>query len=261
MSDPFIEAMMRGNIKWGDIMTGDVELHMPVDSPVRSPRSKSPKAVRAPPPSPKSASPRARPWDEMENALENFETPNLRALRGIWEHFPVTVEPAGRGRFSVRWHRKNLDAWRSSRTKSWDEAMEYELFSELRLLHALRKHPELYALHEPSGRDEIVVIEPLGGVELPAPAAPAAARGPELRKLNDITRYFPGIAVWSPVEGRKGESTYALKVRSDFERKHKGAEGRAMLAELESALRASRFWTVQAGRGAGEWLRLEMRHD
>ena len=252
---------MRGDIKWGDILSGEVERRMPAGSPRRSPRSKSPKAVRAPPPSPRSPSPRAKSWNVMNDALEDFETPNLKALRGIWEHFPVIVEPAGRGRFSVRWHRKNLEAWRSSRTKSWDEAMEYELFSELRLLHALRKHPELYALHEPSGRDEIVVIEPLGGVELPAPAAPAAARGPELRKLNDITRFFPGIVLWNPVEGRKGESTYALKVRDDFGRKHKGAEGRAMLAELESALRASRFWAVLPARGAGEWLRLEMRHD
>jgi hypothetical protein len=251
---------MRGNVKWGDIMTGEVERQMPVASTRRSPRSKSPKAPRVPPPSPRSASPRARPWNEMENALENFETPNLRALRGIWEHFPVTVEPVGRGRYSIRWHRKNLDAWRSSRTKSWDEAMEYELFSELRLLHTLRKHPELYKLHEPSGREEIVVIEVLGGVELPAPPAPAA-RGPELRKLNDITVFFPGTVVWSKVEGRRGESTYALKPRDDFARKHKGAEGREMLAGLESALRASRFWTVAPSRVAGEWLRLEMRHD
>jgi hypothetical protein len=262
MSDPFLQAMMRGDILWGDIMTGEVERHMPAVSPRRSPRSKSPKAVRAPPPSPRSPSPKAKSWNMMENVLEDFETPNLRALRGIWEHFPVIVEPAGRGRFSVRWHKKNLEAWRSSRTKSWDEAMEYQLFSELRLLHTLRKHPELYALHEPSGKDEIVVIEPLGGVEMPAPAAAAAVpRGPELRKLNDITKFFPGIVVWNPVEGRRGESTYALKVRGDFERKHKGAEGRAMLAELESALRTSRFWAVLPARGAGEWLRLEMRHD
>jgi hypothetical protein len=192
----------------------------------------------------------------MENALENFETPNLKALKGIWETFPVIVEPAGPKKFSVRWHRKNLDAWRSSRTKSWDEAMEYELFSELRLLHSLRKHPELYKLHKPSGRDEIVVIEVIGDVVLPAPAF----KGPELRRLNDITKFFPGVVVWNPVDGRAGETTYALKVRGDFARKHKGAEGRATLADLEAALRASKFWAVLPGR-ADEMLRLEMRHD
>ena len=85
MSDPFIEAMMRGNIKWGDIMMGRAEEHMPAPvSPRRSTRSKSPKAVRAPPPSPRSPSPRAHAWNEMENALENFETPNLKALKGIY---------------------------------------------------------------------------------------------------------------------------------------------------------------------------------
>lgn len=245
---------MRGNIKWGDIMMGRAEERMA--SPRRSPSSKSPKAVRAPPPSPRSPSPRAKSWNEMENALENFETPNLKALKGIWETFPVIVEPIGRGKFSVRWHRKNFDAWRSSRTKSWDEAMEYELFSELRLLHSLRKHPELYRLHEPSGRDEIVVIEVIGDVAMPAPAF----KGPELRRLNDITKYFPGVVVWNPVDGRAGETTYALKVRGDFTRKHKGAEGRAVLGDLETALRASKFWAVLPGRG-DEMLRLEMRHD
>ena len=251
--DPIVAAMMRGELKWSDIL---MEEDSKYKYKSRSPASKSPRMPRAP-----AGSPASPPYSPINDVFEGFKTPDLRLRKFIYETFPVVLEEIpsrnGKERYAVKWHRKNLEEWRSSRTESFEEAMEYQLFSELRLIHSLRKHPHLYALHEPRSKDEIVVIEMLGA----APRAPAAARaGPELRKLNDITTHFPGVVVWSKVDGRKGESTYALTIRGDFGRKHKGAEGREILGRLEAAMRASRFWTVLAP-ARGEFLRIEMRHD
>jgi hypothetical protein len=77
--------------------------------------------------------------------------------------------------------------------------------------------------------------------------------------LNDITTHFPGVVVWKAVAGRAGESTYALTVRGDFQRRAPAAEARRTLDALMAALRASTFWTVLAPAG-DEFVRLEMRH-
>jgi hypothetical protein len=131
----------------------------------------------------------------------------------------------------------------------------------------------LYKLHEPRGKDEIVVIEVIGGAPAPVKrarsparagagaAAAAAPRVPELKKLNDITTFFPGIVVWKKVDGRKGESTYALSIRNDFQKRTDAKTMRLALGDLEAALRASRFWGVLAPADKSEFLRLEMRHD
>ena len=250
VADPLIEAMIRGELLWGDL------LYEP--SPARGSRSRSrsrsrsPRMPRAPPASP--ASPPRPVMSPINDVFEGYRTPDLRLREFIHEKFPVVLEEIrsanGREMYAVSWDRPTLEAWRSERTETWEEAMEYELFSELRLLHSLRKHAHLYKLHEPRSKDEIVVIEMIG--------APAY-RGPVLRKLNDITTHFPGVVVWAKVEGRKGESTYALTVRGDFARRA-GKGAARTLGQLEEALRASRFWNVLAPQ-RGEFLRLEMRHD
>jgi hypothetical protein len=261
MRDPLFEAMERGNLKWGDIL---------MNAPMAA--SGSPRR--------RAASSRSSRASSVNSVFENFSTPDLRLKKFIWEHFPVVLEeiPARGGveKYAVKWHRKNLEEWRSSRTTSWDEAMEYQLFSQLRLLHSLRKHPHLYKLHEPRTKDEIVVIEVIGGAPAPvkrarsppraaagaaAAAAAAAPRVPALKKLNDITTFFPGIVVWKKVDGRKGESTYALSIRADFQRRTDAKTMRLALGDLEAALRASRFWGVLAPADKSEFLRLEMRHD
>jgi hypothetical protein len=197
----------------------------------------------------------------------------------IWENFPVVLEEIttrnGSEKYAVKWHKKNLEEWRSSRTTSWEEAMEYQLFSELRLLHSLRKHAHLYKLHAPRNTGEIVIIEVLGGAGAAGRAAsprrarspPRAAAGaaavpvPVLRKLNDITTFFPGVVIWKKVDGRKGESTYALTVRGDFMKRAGDKVAHGTLRDLEAALRASRFWSVLPARDRSEFLRLEMSHD
>jgi hypothetical protein len=261
-NDPLLTAMARGELKWGDL------LYKP-ESPVsdrykrksRSPASRSPPAPRAP-----QGSPASPAYSPINDVFEGYKTPDLRLRKFIWENFPIVLEPIatrdGSEKYAVKWHRAHLEEWRSSRTESYEEAMEYELFSELRLIHALRKHAHLYALHEPRSRDEIVVIEMKGAARAPPAPTPASAAyaGPVLRKLNDITVHFPGVVVWGKVDGRAGESTYALKIRGDFHRKTDRKVAERTLAGLESALRASRFWAVLAPKD-GEFLRIEMSHD
>ena len=242
--------------------------------------------ARAPP-----GSPVTPPYSPINDAFEGYETPDLRRTTAIFEHFPVVLqEVPSRGDrqvMAVKLHRKKFDEWRGTRTKNYGEAMEYELFTELRLIHSLRKYPRLYTIMEAGGPGEIIRIELHGPARLerrrsrsaspsraaagaaararspPRAAAAAAAAGPRvpvLRKLNDITTHFPGVVVWSSVAGRAGESTYALKIRNDFGKKMAPAAKARILADLEAALRASRFWSVMDG-SRGEWLRLEMRHD
>lgn len=249
-ADPILAAMMKGDLLWGDIM---------YNKPM-APRRRSP----------------TPPYSPINDIFNSYKTPDLRLRKFIWENFPVILEDIstgnGKEKYAIKWHRKNLEEWRSTRTSSFEEAMEYQLFSELRLIHSLRKHSDIYRLHEPRTKDEIVVIEvvgharPAAAARAPSPprrgaASAAAAALPVLRKLNDITTFFPGVVVWAKVEGRKGESTYALKIRGDFERKMDPRLAGRILGDLEAALRASRFWAVLPAGGRDEFLRLEMRHD
>jgi hypothetical protein len=278
-NDPIVQAMHRGNLLWGDIAVEE-----PTRYRSRSPASRSPPMPRAP-----AGSPVTPPYSPINDAFEGYSTPDLRRTTAIFEHFPVVLqEVPSRGDrqiMAVKLHRKKFDEWRSTRTKDYGEAMEYELFTELRLIHSLRKYPRLYTIMEAEGPGEIIRIElhgparlerrrsrsasppargaaGVGAAALPRAAAAAAGpRVPELRKLNDITTHFPGIVVWSKVDGRKGESTYALKIRTDFGKKLAPKLKERLLGDLEAALRASRFWAVLPAGERGEFLRLEMRHD
>jgi hypothetical protein len=281
-NDPVVQAMHRGNLLWGDIA---VEAPASYRYRSRSPASRSPPMPRAPP-----GSPVTPPYSPINDAFEGYETPDLRRTAAIWENFPVVLQDVSsrgdRQIVAIKLHHKKFDEWRSTRTKNYGEAMEYDLFTELRLIHSLRKYPRLYTIMEPANDGEIVRIELHGPARLelrrartPSPprgaagaaararspprAAAAAAAGPRvpvLRKLNDITTHFPGVVVWSSVAGRAGESTYALQIRKDFGKKMAPAAKARVLADLEAALRASRFWSVLAP-ARGEFLRLEMRHD
>ncbi len=247
--------MERGDLKWGDLL---------MDVPVR-PTSKSP----SPKPSPKE-------YTIEDDALEDYIVPDLTLRRGIWENFPVVLEEiapvGGHKAYAVKWHRANLKDWKQSRSASWDEFMEYEAFAEFRLLHSLRSHAHKYRVEKPKDDTEIVRLVALhepanaAGAAAPPRAAAAAAavpayRGPELGpKLADINKVFPGMAVWNKVDGRRGESTWAIEIRGDFQRRLKPAELAQAKRDLDAALRASRFWTVLRPEGDREFVRLEMRH-
>jgi hypothetical protein len=76
--------------------------------------------------------------------------------------------------------------------------------------------------------------------------------------LNDIKENFP--VVWGKVEGRRGESTYAITLRGDFKRRVGRAAAAKEHARLVDALSHSPAWKVLPPVG-DEDCRIEMKHD
>ena len=261
-NDPLFEAMNRGNALWGNLMMNEN-----AKAPAKKVSSR------------KSSAKKAASW---ESPLEDFSIPDLRQLHNISKHFPVVYTEIvaggaggdGKVRYALSWHKARLEEWRRDKPKSYDEWMEYQAWTEYRLLHSLRAHEGLYTLELPRSADEIAVIvvdpamaprkrsrSPARTARAPRAPSPSRAPGvPVLKKLNDITAHFPGVVVWKPVQGAAGESTYALTVRNDFASKGSAVTRAATLNSLMAALRASRFWIVLPGVGK-EFARLQMRHD
>lgn len=241
--DPVLRALNDDNVLWGDLML-DLE-----EGPAAAPRARQTRKSKS---KSKSASPKALSY-HSSNMLKGFKTPDLRLRKGIYENFPVVVNDLGGNIYEITWHKKNLEDWRKERAMSWDEFQEYELYCEYRLVHSLRKHADRYELMPTTNKDQIVRFKMI--------LAEAAFRGPKLMRLNDIKTHFP--VVWHKVEGRVGETTYAIEVRGDFMRKASKAEAAAMREALMEALRASRAWAVLAAKpddGAAV-CRIEMKHE
>lgn len=234
-NDPMLAAMKRGDMLWGDLMT--------------APGAGMPRRTASPPPT-------LSPWSIEDEALEDYVTPRLGHLEDLRRHFPIDIVKVPRrdNAYAVRFNRDALMEMRNAANISWDAAMEYEAFQEYRLLHALRAHADLFRLEKPSSKDDVVIVHL---IEKPAPAM----RVPELRRLSDIKDKYPGVVVWRKVEGRKGESTYALEVMRTFERSNPPHVVDRVLHELKMALETSKFWHVLPAHDRSEWVRLEMRHD
>jgi hypothetical protein len=202
----------------------------------------------------------------MENdALENYKVPDLAMRKGIWAHFPVIVNEIGANLYEVVWHQANLKEWRAARPATWDEWMEYEAYTEIRLLHALRAHGDRYEILPPVTPLQILTFRQRGvaaeGAAAPAAVAVAAARRnvPVLRRLNDIKEHFP--IVWDKVPGRAGETTYKIQIRGDFQRKNPPAVVESTRTALIAALAASAAWKVLPAGHAAEVCRIEMKHE
>lgn len=234
-----MKALADGKVQWGDIM-----LNLEEGLPPRSKKS-TPTRKRKSSPGMRAISPNAE-----RNALEGFQIPDLRLRKGIYENFPVVVNELGGGLYEIKTHTKHMEEWRKERSMSWEEYQEYELWFELRLLHSLRKHADRYELLPPTNKDQIVRIRMI--------AEEPVFKGPKLMRLNDIKTHFP--VVWHKVEGRAGETTYAIELRGDFMRKASKAEVGNVMGGLLEALRASRAWTVLPAKGDGV-CRIEMKHE
>ena len=203
----------------------------------------------------------------------------------------------GTERYAIVWNQKKLKEWRETRAESRDEYMDYFDYQAARLLYALKHHSSIYRLEPARSAAEFAVIamvhrSPKGGAgrsrSPPRRAAAATVNGgagrshsrspprraaagrsrspprraalPVLRRLTDIRDTFPDVVVWKSVEGRRGESTYALTVMGKFLRSVRREIADRVLDDLMEALRASPSWTVLRPVG-DEFVRLEMRHD
>lgn len=119
LDDPTYLAMQSGTVAWGDICM-DLVPTVPdlADTPAPEPRAQ-----------------------QLEYGWD-FEYPLLRLRKDIWENFPVTVTPLGRGtdgaeRHAIAWHRAKLAEWRETKPTSYCDWMDYEMDTEHRLFTSL----------------------------------------------------------------------------------------------------------------------------
>lgn len=246
--------MEAGKIAWGNLMNA------------------APKNTRKA----KRRSPSPAVWNIEAEALEDYKVPDLRLRKAIWETFPVDLKAIesrdGTERYAIVWNQKKLKEWRE-RAESRDEYMDYADYQAARLLYALKHHSSIYRLEPARSSAEFAVIamvhdgkrrSPKGAVggagRSRSRSPPRRAALPMLRRLTDIRDVFPDVVVWKSVEGRRGESTYALTVMSKFLRNVRPEIAERVLDDLMAALRASPSWTVLRPVG-DEFARLEMRHD
>ena len=248
----------------GKLLWGDIERNMARNAARNASKKKkaSPKKANSP------NSPNA--YYMVNDALANYKVPDLAMRKGIWTHFPVIVNEIGANLYEVVWHQANLKEWRAARPATWDEWMEYEAYTEIRLLHALRAHGDRYEILPPMTPLQILTFRQrgvaaegaaagAGAAAAPAPAAAARRNVPVLRRLNDIKEHFP--ILWDKVPGRAGETTYKIQIRGDFQRKNPPAAVEATRTALIAALVASAAWKVLPAGQAAEVCRIEMKHE
>ena len=255
LSDEMAVALESG-LPWGNVMN----------------KNTTRKKRRSPSPKPVAAS-----WNIEKEALEDYIVPDLRLRKAIWETFPVDLKPIvsrdGTERYAIVWNQKKLKEWREERAETRDEYMDYADYQAARLLHALKQHSRIYRLEPVRSAEEFAVIAMVhsgrdkspvrgGGASAAAPGRRNKSRSPapRLMRLTDIRDAFPDMVVWKSVEGRRGESTYALTVMNKFLRAVSPKEADRALGDLMAALRASPAWHVLRPVG-DEFARLEMRHE
>jgi hypothetical protein len=235
--DPIFQAMMKGELSWGDIcMNTNVK---------KSPNHKPVKFGYSP--------------------LEGYVVPELLLRKDIWTKFPVVLDKiASRGsteRYAIKWHQKNLKEYRE-RAESFDEWSDFTNWTETRLIHALEAHSHKYTLEVPEAADQIAIIAMVHSENAPRHSPTrknASYNGPVLRKLNDIKEHFP--VVWHPVDGRAGKSTYALELFGKKVKELSTVAKRDLTIEIKAdlmrALKASKAWHVLPAVGK-EVCRLEI---
>ena len=147
ITDPISRGMADGTIRWGDLLelcpeecARSIAFHRQFDAEERL---------------------NAEPSRELEYGWD-FEYPELRLRKDIWEHFPVTVTPLGRGadggeRHAVAWHRAKLAEWRETKPESFCEWMDYEMDTEHRLFKCLESS-KYWTVEESTADGQLCVI-------------------------------------------------------------------------------------------------------
>ena len=177
-----------------------------------------------------------------EEIFEGWTMPNLKLRKNIWENFPVSLIPLndndGTDRYAVVWHQKNLEEWRQERSMSWDEHQDYEGYSYVRLIHALRSHSHKYCIEPARTESQLCVLAMVHQSEESAVATAPVTTAPVVAVVRplDILRQFP--VTWD----RNG-ATHDIKV-------HFGKCPRkdipTMTANLLAALRSISSCSVSA---------------
>lgn len=211
----------------------------------------------------------AEPEDEdLDDA--DWECPDLRLRKDIWENFPVTVVPLGMQadgveRHAIMWHNKNLREWRDrmegpGAPENHTVWMDYEEAQHRRLLIALKESTH-WTVEPAAAADQICVIRmncatpvKAPAVITPAPVVRAHAHVvPAINTLADLGAMFP--IVWS-----KG-TPIVLKWHNMRLREASRAAGKDMTVTLRDrlldTLRSSTTWRVLRPQSADEICRVE----
>jgi hypothetical protein len=168
----------------------------------------------------------------------------------LLEHFPVDLlRVRDSDIIAIVWNKKLLNQWETERPESYNEHMEYEKYTEYRLVHTLRQHKDLFDIMAPKRDDEIIRMR------FHPPRTPPV----HLVRRDDIYKKFPVIV--DRREGRHGEATFGIMIRGDYKRKHNREEIAGMTSDLMRSLRASRSWKVLPAEHDDEICRIEMSHD
>lgn len=253
-TDETMKKLMEGKIAWGNI----------IESPKRKATrrkssSKSASTRKTPsrsPPTPKA--PHPTPWSSLSSTpstgsriLSQFETPRIIEPRDLLEHFPIDLLRARDSDvIAIVWNDKLLKEWKNKYPTSYNEHLEYEMYTEYRLVHTLRQHKDLFEILAPKRDDEIVRIR-FHRQRTP----PFRLNHPE-----DIYKQFPGVIVDRRRDGRPGKDTRGIIIRGDFKRKHDRDQIARMTADLMRSLYASKSWKVLPAERDDEICRIEMSH-
>ena len=104
------------------------------------------------------------PMTQQEEALDGWVVPNLTERRAIWRNFPVVVKPFelgcadGKDRYDIVWHYDNFATWRSERSETYDEWMDYEGWVLWRMDQAFAQYSDIYTLEATNDTDVIYRI-------------------------------------------------------------------------------------------------------
>ena len=187
------------------------------------------------------------PEENMEEViLRNWVAPDVRDFTILMNAFPVTYnlieEADGTYLFEAVMDDDEFERVRGKLTDH-EEALFFEDYVHVRLLHALRRHPEIYDLKPTRHKDQLALFRVL-------PQA-ASARPVRLVRLNDIKEYFPFV-VWNKDEGA-ARSTYKITLNDQKVKELSRKAGRNVEPELRAslldALNASKSWRVTRGVG------------
>jgi hypothetical protein len=249
--DETMKKLMEGKVAWGDIIESPSKRgasrrrkSSAKTASTRKTPSRSPSTPKAPHPSPWSSVP-----STGSRILSKFETPRIRDPRDLLEHFPIDLlRVRDSDIIAIVWNDKLLKQWKNERPSSYNEHLEYEMYTEYRLVHTLRQHKELFEILAPKRNDEIVRIR------FNRPRTPPV----RLVRREDIYKQFPVIV--DRRDGRPGESTFAIMIRGDFKRSHSRDEVARMTADLMRSLYASKYWKVLPAEHDDEICRIEMSH-
>ena len=155
--DPVYQAMLKGNVAWGNIVE---------ENNKRVPRNKT-RNNKPRHTSPKNNVTRNNHYKmnvkDAAEILEGFKVPDLKLRKGIWENFPVALVPLndtnGVDRYGVAWHNKNLREWKDTKSKSAKEKDNYQHWCEVRLLHSVRQYPKQYKILPARNPSQLFVLE------------------------------------------------------------------------------------------------------